>query len=225
MKMNTGRDFYSLNLLSPEVVGPVSVCSSAIRIQNQITGSQVDVYAVSQGQNPRHIAAGIAQWSDQVFYLDQSITLNPGESIKAKQTIGTDSSPLSSDDDVFVQGMPPTVGYVKFKSHVFECGQCLWLSGMVPGAKVEVVTIGNEFRGSGIAYDGNARIGLLNPIGHNEVLVAKQIACGIVGLPTPGPISDFPARLDNPKLPTPIVESPLRACQRAVLVSGILDGI
>ena len=56
-----------------------------------------------------------------------------------------------------------------------------------------------------------------------DTLVATQTACGIAGLPTPLPAPD-PLPGEKGQLAPPTVEGPLRACQRAVTVSNVIDG-
>ena len=52
-----------------------------------------------------------------------------------------------------VQKKPPVIGNVGCQTHIYVCGECLWLDGMVPGATVEV-QVGGVLRGSGRAdYD------------------------------------------------------------------------
>lgn len=170
-------------LLAPRVIGPLSECSSSIRVQGQVTGATVDIFS-----NGTHVAGGIATYFDQTFSLSPGVSLTAGANITATQTMGTDVSP-PSQEAVQVQARPTFVGYVGFKSHLYVCGQCLWLDGLLPGANVEV-RVGGVVRGSGTAPDGNARIFLSSPILAGEILEAQQTACGITGLLTPGPIPD-----------------------------------
>jgi len=93
---------------------------------------------------------------------------------------------------------------------------------MVPGAKVEV-SVGGVVRGTGIADDGSARIGLSAPTSASDSLVAQQIACGTPGTPTTLPHPD-PIPGQERQLPPPKVKGPLRACQRAVAVSDVIEG-
>src|SRR5215470_157762 len=60
-------------LLPPAVVGPLSECSSRIRVQGQMIGASVDLYS-----NGSHVGSGTATWTDQSFKLDPGKTLVPG---------------------------------------------------------------------------------------------------------------------------------------------------
>jgi hypothetical protein len=123
---------------------------------------------------------------------------------------------------VTVQAKPPTLGYVGIKTHLYVCGLCALLDGVVPGATIEV-TVGGMSRGSGIAYDGSAQVGFTQPTAPGEILVARQTACG-----TPGPLTTLPtpdpAPAPGKRLTPPTVNAPLRECQRAVTVSNVFDG-
>jgi hypothetical protein len=203
-------------LLPIAVVGPLSECSSSVRVQGQLIGATVDLFS-----NGAHVGSGTATWTDQSFNLSPGKTLAPSANVTATQSMGGVTSP-QSPSPVTVQKKPPTIGPVTSRTHIYVCGQCLWLDGMVPGAKVEV-SVGGVVRGSGIADDGSARIGLSAPTGALDTLVAQQTACGTPGLPTNLPKPDgLPKK--PPQLSPPTVVGPLRACQRAVTVKDVVDG-
>lgn len=204
-------------LLPPTVVGPLSQCSPGARVQGQLTGATVTLY-----QNGVQVGSGSASWSDQVFDFAANVTLVPGAKITARQTLGTEMS-SESPLPVTVQAKPATLGYVGIKTHLYVCGLCAWLDGVVPGATIEV-TVNGVSRGNGIAYDGSAQVGFTQPTAPGEILQARQTACG-----TPGPLTTLPPP-DPPPVPKgrrltpPTVNAPLRECQRAVTVSNVFDG-
>jgi hypothetical protein len=203
-------------LLPPAVIGPLSECSSRVRVQGQLIGATVDIFS-----NGAHVATGTATWTDQIFPLLPGKTFPPGALVTATQKQAGSTSP-PSPSPVMVQKKPPVVGSVTSKTHIYVCGHCLWLDGMVPGAKVGV-SVAGVVRGSGIADDGSARIGLSVPTASGDVLVARQEACGTPGSPTHLPKPDqLPG--NKRQLAPPTVEGPLRACQRAVTVSQVVDG-
>src|ERR1700680_2954831 len=150
-------------LLSPKVVGPLSECSSNVRVKGQLTGATVDILA-----NGASVGGGLATWSDQVFPLNVGVTLAQGAQVTATQSLGGTTSP-PSPIPIAVMKRPGAgmVGNVGCKTHIYQCGQCLWLDGMVPGAKVEV-KVGGVLRGAGQADDGPARISLSQPTALNE---------------------------------------------------------
>jgi hypothetical protein len=205
-------------LLPPSVVGPLSECSSHVRVEGQLTGSTVDLVA-----NGAHVGSGVASWSNEVFPLNAGVTLAAGARVAATQTLGGQTS-QPSPQPVVVQKKPPVVGNVGCKTHIYVCGQCLWLDGMVPGATVDV-RVGGVVRGSGRADDGTARLGLATQTGAGDVLEAQQTACGVAGPVTPLPPPDqLPVAKGERLLPAPTVQSPLKACQRAVTVSNVFEG-
>jgi hypothetical protein len=203
-------------LLPPVVVGPLSECSSSVRVQGQLIGAVIDLFS-----NGAHVGKGTATWTDQSFKLSPGKTLTPGKGVTATQTQSGVSSP-PSPSAITVQKKPPTIGPVTSKTHVYLCGQCLWLDGMVPGAIVEV-SVHGTVRGTGVADDGSARIALSAPTGASDTLVAQQTACGTPGLMTNLPNPDMLPGKER-RLAPPTVVGPLRACQRAVTVSNVVEG-
>ncbi len=206
-----------MTLLPPKVIGPLSECSSRVKVEAQITGATVYVFA-----NGAQVATGVATSGSQVFNL--TTNLSAGESVVARQEIGAQLS-AESPESMVVQAKPPQVGLVAFRSHLFECGRCIWMHGAVPGATVTVSGSAGS-NGSGNSYDGNARFGLSQPIGAGETLQAVQEACGQVGPKIDGPTPDRPVegKESRQRLPAPSVNSPLRACQKGVTVSDVYDG-
>ena len=206
-----------MSLLPPVVVGPLSVCSSSVRVQGQLIGATVDLF-----QDGANVGGGAATWGDQVFSLKSGVTLKAGVAhpVTATQAFGGVTSPASAP--VVVQTKAAIILPVSCETHIYECGQCLSFDGMVPGAIV-VVTVGAVVRGTGTAADGSAQIGLSSQTSLGETLVAQQIACG-----TPGPKTNLapPDPLPGGKrqLPPPAVNGPLQACMVAVNVGNVTDG-
>ena len=201
-------------LLPPRVVGPLSECSGKVRVQAQLTGSTVTIFA-----DGAVVGTGVASWPDQTFTL--SIPLAAGQKVTATQTVGLDTSPPSTEA-VEVQSKPPVIGPVGFRSHLNQCGECVWLEGLVPGATVELRD-GGTVLGSGESYDGNARFHLSAPLAAGMSIRAQQTACGTPGSVTNGPPVDVLIEKLH-TLPTPVVQTPLRECERRVTVSHIVHG-
>ncbi len=201
-------------LLPPRVVGPLSECSGSVRVQGQLTGSTVTVFA-----NGTVVASGAATWPDQTFPLTGSLAA--GQMVTATQTVGLDTS-IASPEAVKVQAKPPVIGPVGFLSHLNQCGECVWLEGLVPGAKVELRD-GATVLGAGESYDGNARFHLATPLTAGMDIKAQQVACGMAGVITDGPPVDILVEKLR-TLPTPVVQTPLRECERRVTVSNIVHG-
>jgi hypothetical protein len=79
-------------LLAPRVMVPLSECSSVVWVQGQITGSTLEVFA-----DGVLVASGAAFGSNILMPLSVGVTLAPGASVAARQTLGGDVSPLSPD--------------------------------------------------------------------------------------------------------------------------------
>lgn len=205
-------------LLAPRVVAPLSECSSMVRVQGQVTGSTVELFADG---NPA--GSGVATWADQLFALTPGVTLAPGAQVTAQQTLGADVSP-QSPEPLAVQARPPVVGPVVYRSQLYICGECLWLGGMVPGATFELRVAG-AVRGAGTAHTGEVHVGLTVPTAPGEVFEAQQTACGAAGVPTPSPGPDGVGVVEGrTQLLAPVVVPPLRECQRAVAVGNLYEG-
>jgi len=199
---------------SPRVIGPLSECSGSVRVEGQLTGSTVTVFA-----DGTVVGTGTTSWPDKTFSL--SAFLIAGQQVTATQTVGLDTSP-ASPEAVEVQAKPPFVGAVGFRSHLNQCGECVWIEGLVPGAKVELRD-GGTVLGAGESYDGNARFHLPTPLSSGMDIKAQQSACGTPGTVTDGlPVDLIVEKLQT--LPTPVVQTPLRECERRVTVSNVVHG-
>ncbi len=167
------------------------------------------------------MAQGVASGPDQIFLLNPGASLVAGQQVSATQTVGLDVS-IPSPETVGVQAKPPTIGGVAFVSNLNQCGRCLWIEGLVPGADIEVRASGGPILANGSSYDGVARVYLNPPLAVGMTVEAQQTACGTAGAVTTGPPVD--ALGEQRTLPTPVVESPLRECQHTVTVSNIVHG-
>jgi outer membrane protein assembly factor BamB len=205
-------------LLPPRVVGPLSECSSSVRVEGQITGATVELFITGQAGS---IGGGVADWSDQDFSFNANVTLISGHTVQARQKLGPQTSALGPG--ISVQKKPPTVGTVAFQSHLYQCARCVWLVGAVPGAKVDL-TVGNTPRGSTVSSDGNARINLTQALGPSDILTARQTACGMPGAPINGPHPDPVPAGPERDLPSPTLPGPLKQCDPAVLVTNVFEG-
>jgi PKD repeat protein len=200
-------------LLPPRVIGPISECSRIVRVEGQLTGATVHVYA-----NGHEVAQAVATWSEQDIPLAPGQTFHAGDSVTAAQKTSSDSSGKSTDP-VVVQAKPPQVGSVIFFDPIYECNQMTGIVGAVPGATVEI-RVGNQVRGSAVAVDGTAAIALSPATGAADILVARQTACGTQGSDTHAPP---PVHTDK-LLPSPKIDSPLYACQTSVTIENLLSG-
>lgn len=207
-------------LLPPRVKGPLSECSTKVRVQGQIPGADVEIVEVGSGNI---IASTTATSSDQIYTLTTS--LSPGERVAARQTLGMDSSILTPEpEQIEVQQKPSTIGGVSFPTPLFACGKCVWVEGLVPGAKVEMRD-GSTVLGSGESYSGVARFGV-SPLPAGADIKAQQEACGEPGVITDGPPVDWivPEGEAGRLLPAPDIKEPVKRCESRALVRGVYPG-
>jgi glycerophosphoryl diester phosphodiesterase len=208
-------------LCEPIVVGPVSELTTSIRVQGQILGAKVEVQA--RGANPRVVADGLASSCDQRFPLRARQQLAAGDILVALQhTAGDQSAMPGGNLGEVVQPIPQSpaqIGTVGLKTHLWQCGQYVYVEGAVPAARVEVVGLGH-----GIADEGVARFELSAPLKSGVAVAVRQVVSGVGHgpelTPTPDPI---PAVLGR-ALPAPVIGQPLRGCDPSVLVSQVFDG-
>lgn len=201
--------------LLPPSVSPVSECSQAVKLQGQLTGATVDIF-----MDGVRVGSGTAAWADEVIPLAPGVTLQPGASITATQSLGDERSLPSAP--VIVRGRSP-IPPVRFVSHLWACGRCLFLEEVIPGAVVHVLANG-AVRGETTAVDTTARVGLNQPLALHDRVQAYQIACGIKGPVTEAYLPDPPIPSGERRLPPPVVSGPLKACQRAVAIGQVREG-
>jgi hypothetical protein len=207
-------------LIPPRIVGPLSECSDHVIVRGQVSGAQVEVYAGGDV-----VASGSASGGSDLFSLTRSLAA--GEVVTARQTVGTtSSSPTPRPQAVEVQAEPSEIGPVTFRTKLFECGECLFVGGMVPGASLEVRADGSTL-GTASTYDGDTRVGLSRPLQPGDDVVGQQEACGRDGAETDAPSVQHPvgdSDVQGRVLPPPDVETPLQECERAITFGGLYPG-
>ena len=212
--------------LPPTVLGPISECNTEIGVEGQITGSTVKIYRVDEQDQVDLVAEGTASWASQRFSLEAGKKLNPGDEIYVVQEVAdveSKPSPLL----VKVQKAPATPASPVFSSPLYECASCTLIRGAVPGARVQVGVMNGadfEVRGERRAPYGEGRQIHISPspaIG--ETLYARQIYCDMESeLTIAPPIAELPA--PGGGLPSPVLDTPLRHCDRTVTVRNVLPG-
>lgn len=207
-------------LCIPTIVGPVSELSTSLRVQGALPGATILV--VSVGANPRDTAKGIASGGDDRISLLPGVTLQNNDILIALQELGGDKSPeppkslgLSVQD---VPSIPNQLGHVGFLSHLYKCGEYLWITGAIPGTKVEVEFNGS-IEGSTVALEDGARLKLSEGLPAGTVTAWQSIPAG------KGPsVFGEPDAVASRQLPSPTIKQPVLGCQTAVLVSNVCDG-
>lgn len=205
--------------LPPTVIGPLSECSTGIQVQGQLPNSHIRILV-----NGHLVAEGSANGGSDIFPLLPGQKLNGGDGVVATQDDSIESSP-----PVYVQKTPPALGPVTFLSHQFSCGGCVHIGGTVPGAIVRVGSnVGGNFVEHGSAGPliyGHGRVDLVGYVIHTaEALVARQEACGLVGVETHDAPADNPKAQFGTNLPQPVIVGPLKECQSIIQVENIAPG-
>jgi hypothetical protein len=143
-----------MSLCVPTIVGPLSELNRKIHVKGQLAGATVTVSAL--GPNPRLVAKGVTGSSDDVIAVLSTENLNRVDLLVAAQTLGIETSvtTTSQAQAMGVQPAPQTaaeIGFVGYETHLYECGESLWVSGATPGARVEV-NFGGPVQGGGEAF-------------------------------------------------------------------------
>jgi hypothetical protein len=197
--------------LPPLVLGPLSVCSARVRVQGQVTGSTVTLFA-----DGRMVGQAAATGPDQWFDLAPGVPLPPRAKVTATQEDGGGVS-APSPQPVIVQARPQHPGHVVIVSHLWQGGECIFVTGATPGAAVTLTGHGGTFRAS--ADDGTATVHR-KPLQAHELMEAFQTPCGVAGPRTIGaPAEPLPSGYT-----TPYFDEPLHACQTELVVHGVADG-
>ena len=210
-------------LCLPTLVGPVSELLGSVRVTSGLPGAEIIVSSI--GAHPRDVAKGIAKGGND------RIQLIPGQSLRADDLLvvrqssnGVTSSVTPHTMALGVQPAPKNqsdIGAVGFRSHLYTCGQHVWVVGAIPGATVRI-----EFGGSapavGLALENGARLALASGLRTGvpaRISQSTQVGSGpiLAVLPDPAPAPGGVA-------PAPVIQQPVMGCQTAVLVSGVIDG-
>ena len=144
-------------LCVPTVMGPVNELMRHVRVKGCVRGADV----VVETKSGKRVAVGQAGGSGVDDVALTIAALERGQALVARQKLGVDASPPSPEQLSIVVGPAPAVGDLGFigaRSHLYPCGQALWLTGAYPGATVEV-----EFSG-GVQGRATAEPGWANDL-------------------------------------------------------------
>ena len=207
----------------PKIVVPLCACSDRVRLQGQETGATVKIYA-SPNNILDKVFEGVAHGPDETFVLSRR--LKAGEQVTASQELPGDSPGYTINPEVV--GPEPDIselGPVTADTHLHTCGQCAAFGNALPGATVEVSSTTRGPLGNAVVDpgEGAARVHFSSPLQDQEILQAVQSICGKNGPITALPRPDRP-QSDQRLIPTPSLQPPLHACERAVFVSKVSEG-
>jgi photosystem II stability/assembly factor-like uncharacterized protein len=213
-----------MGLTPPKIIGRLTPCSSAVIVRTQLSGSLVEIFA-----NDVKIGTKSGSSPDDFVVFDSGVILAAGAKITAKQTLGSDTSLLAHSPVVIVQSKPSSVGGINFPAPLHVCGECVFVDGVEPGAKVQI-SVGGIPRGNyegkinGFwGQNGDGAFVRLNPqIGSGNILEGQQFACNLQGSITQSVLPELPHG-EGP-LPIPVVKEPLKECEQTLTVISVLEG-
>jgi hypothetical protein len=200
-----------MELLAPEVKGPISACSKQVRVRGHIAGAEIIVRVNGEDAAPK-----LSHLSDD--YIDLDAPLAADDRVTAWQRYGGMESPPSPVAAV-VQKVPQSLSALTIATQLHECGTAVWADGAVPGAEI-TARIDGTVVGSGHSVDGTARLNYTPGLGPGQSLTLEQTTCNGLTNTTVSPVA---LSLPDP-LPVPMIHGPLMECMTAFRISGIVDG-
>ncbi len=206
-------------LAPPTIVEPLSVCSHHVRLKDQMTGAQVDLF-IDGLATP--IGGGVADWADQWFPLNPGVTLQPGQVVRAKQTLGPDTSPVPGIGETVTDRSTTDPRIV---APLIGCSDIVVIDGLTAGADVSVLAGNGAFLGGVTAPGIQAVVTLNRNLGNGEVVHATTQPCGGA---TSAPAWSLPAEAleltpERHMLP-PRIDGELRECMRVVHFTATVPG-
>ena len=159
---------------APEIVGKLSECSLGVQFHKLVPSATVRLQT-KQG-------AMIDEWpvtsADQAFDFHPGQRVQTGMDVQAVQFRPSENGLLSSVVHVDGKPSPADLGKGSFAKPLYECGECVWLFNVFPGAKIQVLSHGNELLGDSVVRpDGQAHVNLKRALTLKDDLSAIQTAC------------------------------------------------
>ena len=199
-----------MKILAPEVVGPLSQCSTKVQIRGNIAGATVIVVV-----NGADAASHVSKFADAVYTIGAALQAN--DIVSARQTLSSDSSDNSLP--ITVQAAPAQLSALTLQSQLYACARRLWTTGGVPGAMVQG-RIGTQVVGTSEVVSGIAAFTYDPVLAAAEVMTLKQTTCTGANNSQTSP----KATAQPSPLPVPVIEGPLIECQTSLTVSNVVDG-
>lgn len=205
--------------LPPTVHERLARCGTRVRVSGLVPGADVLLSIV--GPPP----AGEAQYTHTATSSAHMFTvppLTPGAAVRAGQDAGGGFTPWSPEVIVEDAVVPPTSG-PGLPESVALCSHCVYVDGLVPGCKVEVLW-GSDVVGQGTADRHGAQCVSVNlqPKKRRRrpnQLRARMYVCDVVG---PDSATGLVPKLTLGK---PVVGGPLYSCQRLVPITNLQRGV
>ncbi|KAH7319504.1 hypothetical protein BKA65DRAFT_483004 [Rhexocercosporidium sp. MPI-PUGE-AT-0058] len=198
-----------MSLGRPDIEGPLNELTNpyGIRVTHQRRNARVSIYTIAPGLDL--IAQGDVKSSDD------RVPMLPGKRLKADMQLYAvqeadglhSNAPTGGDMYTGVQPSPSSLGPVAFRTHLYECGRFIWLTGAVPGTTVEVfwtrAGMADVLLGRGPCLEGNARFQLSTAI---------------------PPVADVKARQRWTRSTPSSGQDPPRGCDASIDITDVYDG-
>jgi len=205
-------------LCAPSIVAPATPWTRKVRVKNQLAGATVSVSA-----DGSEVGRAQLDGPDGFVALNSGVTLSPGQQLSARQELNGEKSVSTPPSSTVVVLNAPTatvLGGIHSRAPLYQCGRCLWIEGIVPGADVEV----DDGLVQTLSADWTAVHADVSPLGDTQVSV-RQRSGSVIG---PWTNLSKPLRqkdeVGQQQIFAPSVEPPLHACQRAIEVREVMPG-
>ncbi|GAA3386349.1 galactose oxidase early set domain-containing protein [Cryptosporangium minutisporangium] len=209
---------------SPAIIGPVSTCSTVVRVQGTHIDATVRIYLEGDA-NP--LGEARAWWTETEVNIDKSRLVPDARLVATQQEVGGVESPHNQRGERVEKAVnrPVTVPHP-----IYVCARSVAVTRCSPGATVEVWQGGAEPLGSAVAvgdlaeieFAGTRRIFPGVPVEVHQTICTDPISLvTFAGIPQAAPGTSR-RTLPSPTFAT--VPRPLEECQGSVNVEGIVAG-
>jgi len=204
--------------LNPPQVGRLSVCSTTVLMQHQLTGAEVTLH-----KNGQSFDLGEAAGPLEEMKLPPGMNLTRDDRVLATQSLNGETSPLGIPANVEGRGATASLPRPHPDSHIYACAGNVTLDGMTPGTKAEIL-IGGQVVGSAVAPEGAAMVGLSTGVPSSGNVQARANTCNLPPVTVTLPRAD-PAPVDaSEMLPPPRFGSAVMECVSWVRIDGAVPG-
>ena len=205
-------------------MGTLSECSRGVQFHKLVPKATVRLQTTA--------GAAIDQWvvatADQAFDFNAGKGVKSGMDVQAVQFTPAENGILSTVVHVGAHPTAADLNAGSFAKPLYECGECVWLFGLFPGADVHVLSHGVEELGKAVVRpDGQVEVALKRPLKIGDDITATQTACAAMGAPVSStkPIAGgAPVPLDQLAMPQTVVQQPVKRCGTALYFDTIMNG-
>ncbi len=214
-------------LAIPKLDSLFSIWTKSLRVTGALPGATITVRSI--GPSSRDVAKGSATGGADWLGLLPGVSIVPDDRLVVVQERAGSSSQWTPAGKAHLVTPVPTsaakLQAVEIRSRLWECGEYIWIQGACPGATIEF-SYGAATPETPNAPGGYARFRLTGKLSTGSMVSVRQITP--IGAASPTNTTTMPVQpLPFPRsqtFPPPVLNGPLGACEKAVLVSGVFDG-